>query len=267
MSEVVGAEHRVLTALGDATRRQIFELLATSGPQAVVAIAEQLPVSRPAVSQHLKVLAQAGLVHVEVRGTRRIYGVDAAGLTALRTWVGGHWDAVLDHFEAATSVAAAAGRRSVMHSNVTVPPVVKRRVVALDPAAAFELFTAGLGAWWPLESHSVWQEAAAGVRFEGRVGGRVVEIGPGGSECNWADVLAWDPPERFVLSWHPSPEPVAASTLEVRFRVVEAGKTEVTLEHRGWEEFGADGAALRENYDSGWDIVLTGLDTAVGGPD
>ena len=80
-----------MNALGDATRRTIFERLA-SRPMAVGELAGELPVSRPAVSQHLKVLRDAGLVIVRSEGTRRLYEVDATGIEALRTWLDGFWD-------------------------------------------------------------------------------------------------------------------------------------------------------------------------------
>jgi DNA-binding transcriptional ArsR family regulator len=89
-----------LTALADPTRRTVFEMLGES-PRAVGDLAGRLPVSRPAVSQHLKVLTDARLVRAEVDGTRRIYSVDPAGLAELRRWVETHWDVVLDRFEEA----------------------------------------------------------------------------------------------------------------------------------------------------------------------
>jgi DNA-binding transcriptional ArsR family regulator len=88
-----------LTALADPTRRLIFERLAT-GPQPVTALAKNLPVSRPAVSQHLKVLKAAGLVNDRAEGTRRIYDIDPTGLAALREWLDRFWDASLDAFKA-----------------------------------------------------------------------------------------------------------------------------------------------------------------------
>lgn len=75
-----------LTALADPTRRQLFELL-RAGPQSVGALAEKLPVSRPAVSQHLKVLKAAALVTDRAEGTRRVYYIDPKGLAALRRWL------------------------------------------------------------------------------------------------------------------------------------------------------------------------------------
>ena len=87
------------TALADPTRRQVFERL-KSGPLSVGRIAQELPVSRPAVSQHLKVLKEAGLVEEEAQGTRRIYHIDPKGLAALRAWLDQFWDLALEAFRA-----------------------------------------------------------------------------------------------------------------------------------------------------------------------
>jgi DNA-binding transcriptional ArsR family regulator len=84
-------------ALGDPTRRKIFELVADQ-PSAVVDIARELPVSRPAVSQHLKVLKDAGLVIESAEGTRRIYRLDPRGIGAMRDWLDAHWANALDAF-------------------------------------------------------------------------------------------------------------------------------------------------------------------------
>jgi DNA-binding transcriptional ArsR family regulator len=86
-------------ALSDATRREIFEHLA-AGPRAVGELAAQLPVSRPAVSQHLKALKEAGLVTDQRDGARRIYQIDPAGLGQLRAWLDRFWDDALAAFEA-----------------------------------------------------------------------------------------------------------------------------------------------------------------------
>lgn len=79
-----------LTALADPTRRAVFERIG-AGPAAVSDIAAGLPVSRPAVSQHLKVLKEAGLVTDTPEGTRRVYRLDPRGLGALRDWLDGFW--------------------------------------------------------------------------------------------------------------------------------------------------------------------------------
>lgn len=87
----------ILDALGDPTRRRIVELL-RGGPLAVGEIAGELPVSRPAVSQHLRILHRAGLVHPVRAGTRRIYHLSPEGLASLRRFVDGLWSDVLDAF-------------------------------------------------------------------------------------------------------------------------------------------------------------------------
>jgi DNA-binding transcriptional ArsR family regulator len=92
-------EDRALAALADPTRRIVFERLA-AGPQAVGELAEGLPVSRPAVSQHLAVLKSAGLVVDRAEGTRRVYQIDPAGLGPLRAWLDQFWGRALDAFKA-----------------------------------------------------------------------------------------------------------------------------------------------------------------------
>jgi len=86
-------------ALADPTRRQVLERLA-AGPRAVGELAEGLPVSRPAVSQHLKVLKAAGLVSDRQDGARRIYAIDPDGLGPMRAWLDQFWDRALEAFKA-----------------------------------------------------------------------------------------------------------------------------------------------------------------------
>ena len=93
------AYDNALAALADPTRRRVFEQL-RSGPKPVGRIAGVMPVSRPAVSQHLKVLREAGLVSERRDGTRRIYEIDRKGLGALRHWLDQFWDEALDAFRA-----------------------------------------------------------------------------------------------------------------------------------------------------------------------
>ncbi|MFC0625914.1 ArsR/SmtB family transcription factor [Kribbella deserti] len=87
----------VLDALGDPTRRAILETL-RRGPRSVAELTEHVAVSRPAISQHLKVLGAAGLVDHESRGTRNIYRVDQDGLESLREWLDQFWTDALDAF-------------------------------------------------------------------------------------------------------------------------------------------------------------------------
>jgi DNA-binding transcriptional ArsR family regulator len=100
-----------LQCLSDPTRRQVFERL-RAGPRSVGALARGLPVSRPAVSQHLKALKAAGLVTHRAEGTRRVYYIDPHGLGELRRWLDGFWSDALESFkhEVAT-MSAAQGRK------------------------------------------------------------------------------------------------------------------------------------------------------------
>jgi DNA-binding transcriptional ArsR family regulator len=90
----------VLDALGDPTRRDLLEVL-REGPRAVVDIAAAMPVSRPAVSQHLRVLKEAGLVTERRNGTKRLYRIDPGGVDALRTYLEAFWTEALASFKAA----------------------------------------------------------------------------------------------------------------------------------------------------------------------
>ena len=87
------------SALADPTRREVFERLSAGG-KSVGELAKGMPVSRPAVSQHLKVLKEAGLVTQEAEGTRRVYHIDPNGLGALRAWLDQFWAQALEAFKA-----------------------------------------------------------------------------------------------------------------------------------------------------------------------
>jgi DNA-binding transcriptional ArsR family regulator len=98
-------------ALADATRREVFERLA-AGPKAVGELADELPVSRPAVSQHLKALKEAGLVSERRDGTRRVYQIAPNGLGEVRAWLDRFWDTALVAFQAEVARTARQERRS-----------------------------------------------------------------------------------------------------------------------------------------------------------
>src|SRR5262245_6100777 len=101
---------RALDALGDPTRRLVFKRL-RNGNRSVREIAERMDVSRPAVSQHLKVLKAAGLIVVRADGTRRLYAIDTRGIEALRNWLDGFWDGALVAFKKAAEQEAARERK------------------------------------------------------------------------------------------------------------------------------------------------------------
>lgn len=134
-------------------------------------------------------------------------------------------------------------------------PVRKSVTVPRPVGEAFDLFTAGLARWGPLATHSLGQARARTCAIEPRPGGEVYELGDDGERCPWGRVLIWEPPLRFVMTWHPGRDPDTAQEVEVRF-VAERGGTRVDLEHRGWQKLGGEARETREGYDSGWVPVL-----------
>ena len=139
---------------------------------------------------------------------------------------------------------------------MTIAPVLRAAHVRQAPAEAFRLFTDRIGAWWPLPTHGLFGARAGGVSFED---GALVERSVTGGRTVWAEVLAWEPPDRLVLAWHPGRSDGPRSEVEVRFHPDEHG-TRVELVHRGWEAFGEDGAAAsaRGSYEgpTAWGFVL-----------
>jgi uncharacterized protein YndB with AHSA1/START domain len=135
-------------------------------------------------------------------------------------------------------------------------------VVEAPQAKAFALFTDGIGTWWNPDHHLL-DEPLAEMVFEPRVGGHIYDRGVGGSECRWARVLAYDPPERVVFSWDIDlrwkleTDPDRTSEVEVRFVAETAERTRVELEHRhldrhgdGWEQM-RDAVGSEDGWGSG----------------
>ena len=123
-----------------------------------------------------------------------------------------------------------------------------RKTVLVDfaPAEALELFTAKINSWWPVRTHSYGGDEVKSVVFERSVGGRVYEVTEAG-EQDWARVRKWDPPNGFVLDWL-----IGECETEVAVTFSPEGEgSRVVLEHRGFAS-----ATPRDNYDSGWDVVL-----------
>jgi uncharacterized protein YndB with AHSA1/START domain len=142
-----------------------------------------------------------------------------------------------------------------MSETVAIEPIVKSVHVSCTPEHAFSVFTRGVGAWWPLETHAIHAGAVREVVWEERAGGEVYEISNDGAKAHWATVLAWEPHTRVVIAWHVNPEAAAPTEMDVSF-LAEGDGTRVQIEHRHWERLGDAGIAMRENYQEGWDHVL-----------
>ena len=138
---------------------------------------------------------------------------------------------------------------------VKIEPVRKQLKVRLSVEQAFELFTAGIGKWWPLVTHSVGEEQAETCFFEGWIGGRIVEVLRDGSQAEWGRVLVWEPFHKVSFHWYPGRAPDTAQEVSVSFSEISGG-TLVELVHVGWETLGADAQDRRDGYETGWDFVL-----------
>ncbi len=134
---------------------------------------------------------------------------------------------------------------------MTLEPIRKSVTVACSREHAFKTYTGAFDSWWPRQHHIGAGDLAEAV-LEPKEGGRWYERTVDGAECEWGEVLVWEPPARVVLSWRIDgdwridPDPAHASEIEVRF--VEEGprSTRVELEHRGFERHGETGAKVRE---------------------
>jgi DNA-binding transcriptional ArsR family regulator len=258
---------RRFAALGDPTRLQVFTLIARS-PLSVAEVAARLPVSRPAVSQHLKVLAEAGLVQRDSVGTRNLYRPDPDGIASLRDFVAALWDAGLARFKAQAEALARPrppprqGEEMNTLAHAAQLVVRKSVTVAAPVAVAFEVFTARIESWWPLTTHHIGEADCAAVVIEPYPGGRWFERGVDGIECVWGHVLLWEPDRRVVLVWQLNArwqfDPEFRTEVDVRFTAVDERTTRVDLEHRGLEAYGADAMTMRDvlSGGSGWTGML-----------
>jgi uncharacterized protein YndB with AHSA1/START domain len=145
------------------------------------------------------------------------------------------------------------------------PAAVVRRQVVVDapPEKAFEMFTSRFGDFKPPE-HNLLAAPIAETVFEPRVGGHIYDRGTDGSECHWARVLVYEPPNRVVFSWDIGPswqvetEPDNTSEVEVTFTAEGLERTRVELEHRHLDRHGPGWESVSEGVgnDAGWPLYL-----------
>ncbi|WP_407049370.1 SRPBCC family protein [Methyloraptor flagellatus] len=140
-------------------------------------------------------------------------------------------------------------------------PVIRNFTVKATPARAFDVFTAGIGRWWP-RSHKTTVDELVDVVVEPGVGGRWYGKGADGTEETWGKVLAWEPPGRLVLAWQIDArfqyDPSLVTEVEIRFTAQADGTTAVAFEHRDLERFGEAAEQVRGMIggDGGWPMIL-----------
>lgn len=142
------------------------------------------------------------------------------------------------------------------------PPVRQSTVVRAGVQHTFGTFVTKIGTWWPVRPFSAGRDRVRDVTVEQRQDGRVYETWDDGTEVAWGTLIAWEPPERFVMTWTGTP---ATTEVELTFTALGPALTRVTVEHRGWdaltgEQLAAD-CALPGGYTSGaywqgWATIL-----------
>ena len=153
-----------------------------------------------------------------------------------------------------------------MSTQQAAAPVRNSIVVEAPQERAFEVFTAEMGTWWP-STHHILEGELAEMVFEPRAGGRIYDRAVDGSECQWARVLAYEPPDRVVFSWdinlqwQVERDLSRTSEVEVRFLPEPGGRTRVELEHRNIDRHGDGWESMYEAVASpgGWGAGLTAL--------
>jgi DNA-binding transcriptional ArsR family regulator len=200
-------------ALGDPNRRAIVELLRT-GDRSVSELADALPISRPAVSRHLRLLKQAGLVADRAEGTRRLYRLDDEGIAAVRAY--------LEHVWGKPRPGAGSSPRTQANGQDGTPldradradrDRVRGRLLAR--ARLRHLGEQDLAV--VARSHSMSSAPGLVVTFESRAGGRIYERTPDGTEHDWGEVLAWEPPRRLAYLWHLGTDHGRATEVDISF--------------------------------------------------
>jgi len=147
-----------------------------------------------------------------------------------------------------------------MTAAIKIAPVRKSIHVNAEPARAFEVFTAGLGRWWPRDK-GIGKLPMKSAVMETRLGGRWYELAEDGTQTNVGRIIVWEPPQRFVITWDINskwkPDTTISSEVEVKFIPDGINGTRVELEHRKFEQMGAEqGETMREHVDSGWPGML-----------
>jgi uncharacterized protein YndB with AHSA1/START domain len=157
-----------------------------------------------------------------------------------------------------------------MTTTIKPAPVRKTLTVAATPDRAFEVFTAGFDRWWP-RSHTIGSSPLKTAVLEPGVGGRWYGLAEDGTEAEWGDVLAWDPPARLVVAWRIGANwqysKDRLTEVEVNFTALADGRTRVDFEHRLLENLGEGALEGRALLDSpgGWGGILENYVAVVAG--
>ncbi len=211
----------------------------------MTALAEGMPVGRTAISMHLKVLRDAGLVADTVVGNKRVYRLKPETLQALRDHLDWYWEKSLSAYQRAANYAGSERQVDTIEEVV----VTKSVRVQAPLAVAFDIFVGH--EWWPIESHHIAKKPGVVATLQPFPGGRWFERAEDGSETDWGKVTIWQPPHRILLTWQVSAEwtpvddPLQGSVIEVTFVSLGPSEVQVDLIHRQLQRYGDETSRMR----------------------
>ncbi|HUY57460.1 MAG TPA: SRPBCC domain-containing protein [Candidatus Micrarchaeaceae archaeon] len=248
---------RAIEALTDPGRRELLEQLG-AGPKTAAQLIDELAAPGPVLVDRLETLEGAGLVAEDHTSPLITYQVNSKGVEELR-----------DYLERIANVP---------RGEISGVPVDRVQPVEADPdarflvhreielhrsvEAAFQLFTTGMGEWWPLGRRHFGESPAVTIVMEPTAGGRWYERDDDGSESPWGETLVFEAPHRVVLGWAVNSEwrydPTVRSEIEVTFAAQGPEDCSIRLEHRSLEQMGEEAARLQATFDSagGWPDLL-----------
>jgi len=257
VTAVASSLSRALDALTDPGRREVLEQLA-AGPRTAAQLARELAAPGPVLSEWLVTLSGAGLVAEDCSGASIRYQVSTKGVEELRDFL-----ERIANLPRAEVKGQPVQRHLAEVIELNARFLVRREVdMHCDQLRAFQLFTLGMGTWWPLGRRHFSEVSAVTVIVEPGIGGRWFERGDDGSESPWGTVLVWEPPRRVVLNWGVGPDwryhPALGTEVEVNFIAEGVSSCRVQLEHRGLEQVGLEAARLQATFaaEDGWTELL-----------
>ena len=133
--------------------------------------------------------------------------------------------------------------------------------VACPAGHAFSVWTARISTWWPRD-HTISGNAPQ-IVLQPSVGGRIYERAANGTEHEWGEVTAWQPPDRLAYLWYLGREPSDATEVEIRFTATGTRTTRVDITHHGWQRLGADAGPWRDRNQAAWQSLLPHYLTAI----
>jgi hypothetical protein len=141
-----------------------------------------------------------------------------------------------------------------------VQPLTLSFELACSAEHAFTVWTSKIDSWWPAD-HTVSGDPAS-VVLERRVGGRIYETTKDGSEHDWGEIVAWEPPRRFAYLWHLRSRRDDATDVDIRFVELDTSTSRIDIVHSGWERLGTEAQSWRDRNNGGWATLLPHFVTA-----